>query len=122
METIGRPTREARATGTVVGHRHKKRRGMGNKVDILVHPVVRFEAESGEAVEFESGIGSNIPPKVGEEVEVFYDPSNPEEARITVGSALRIKKWHFIIAAAIFVVPMVLFFLFFLLTIVVAFI
>ncbi len=106
-------TREIRTTGTVVGHRHKKRRGMDNKVDILVHPVVRFEAGDGETVEFESGLGSNIPPKVGEEVEVFYDPSRPEEARIPVGSALRLKKWHFIIAAAIFAVPAFFFLLFF---------
>lgn len=115
-------TREIRATGTVIGHRHKKRRGVGNKVDILVHAIVEFEAEGGDIVEFESGLGSNIPPKVGEEVEVFYDPSRPEEARIPVGSALRPTKWHFIIAAAIFAVPAFLFFLFFLLMVVVAFI
>jgi hypothetical protein len=121
MRTTENPMREARTTGTVVGHRHKKRRGMDNKVDILVHPVVRFEAENGETVEFESGMGSNIPPKVGEAVEVFYDPSNPESgARIPVGSALRIKPWHFIVAAAMFVVPAILFFAFFLLMVVVS--
>ncbi|MBA2693990.1 MAG: DUF3592 domain-containing protein [Rubrobacter sp.] len=121
METAQNPTREARTTGTVVGHKHRKRRGMDNKVDVLVHPVVKFEAEDGETVEFESGIGSNIPPKIGEEIEVFYDPSLPEEARISVGSALRLTKWRFIIVAAIFAVPAVLFFLFFLLMIVISF-
>lgn len=81
---------ELRTTGTVIGH-EKRRRGLDNMGSVLVHAVVRFEAESGETVEFESGLGSNVPPKVGESVEVFYDPSRPDEARITVGSALRLK-------------------------------
>ncbi len=107
----GKPATESRAMGTVIGHKHRRRRG----TDVLVHPVVKFQTGSGETIEFESGLGSNIPPKVGEAVEVFYDPSNPESrARITVGSALRLTKWHFIIVAAIFAVPAAFFLLFFL--------
>lgn len=109
METVRKeePANEIRATGTVVGHRHRRRRlGMDNRTDILVHPIVRFETEDGETVEFESELGSNIPLKVGEEVEVFYDPSRPDiGARITVGSALRLQKWRFMVAAVIFAVP-----------------
>lgn len=114
MEAVNteKPTNEARTTGTVIGHRHRKRHGMDNRTDVLVHAVVRFEAQNGETFEFESGIGSNIPPKVGEAVEVFYGPSRPEEARIPVGSALRLTKWHFMIAAAIFAVPAAFFLLF----------
>lgn len=125
METVAskKPEDEIHTTGTVVGHRHRKRRGMNGKVDVLVHPVVRFEDESGETFEFESELGSNIPPKVGEEIEVFYDPSNPEAgARIPVGSALRIRRWHLVVAAVIFAVPVVLFFVFFLLVAAVAFV
>jgi hypothetical protein len=114
--------REIRTAGTVVGHEKRRRHGMDHGVSVLVHPVVRFEAEDGRTIEFESKLGSNIPPKVGEEVEVFYDPSRPEDARVPVGSALRLTKWHFIIAAAIFAVPTVLFLLFFLVMMVVAFV
>ncbi|CAN5602679.1 MAG: DUF3592 domain-containing protein [Actinomycetota bacterium] len=117
----GKPTTESRAMGTVTGHKHRRRPGMDGS-SVLVHPVVKFEAEDGRTIEFESKLGSNIPPKVGESVEVFYDPSRPEEARITVGSALRLTKWHFIIVAAIFAVPAVLFFMFFLLMIVISFV
>lgn len=106
---------EARTTGIVIGHSHRRRRGMDNRTDVLVHPVVRFVTQNGETVEFESELGSNVPPKVGEEVTVFYDPSRPEVgARIPVGSAMRFRKWHFIIAAVIFAVPAAFFVLFFL--------
>ncbi|MGH3090076.1 MAG: hypothetical protein ACRDSJ_22570 [Rubrobacteraceae bacterium] len=46
---------------------------------------------------------------------MFYDPSHPDAgARLPIGSALRLRKWHFIIAAAIFAIPAAFFLLFFL--------
>ena len=36
----------------------------------------------GRTVEFESQVGSNLAPKVGQEVTVLYDPLGPNEARI----------------------------------------
>ena len=79
----------------------------------MLFPVVRFETQDGTTVEFESGFGTNIPPRVGEEVTVIYDPSRPQEAKVTVGSTLRFRPKMFVVAgvAALFVVvvPFVIF-------------
>lgn len=117
METT---TKEARTTGTVIGHSHRRRYGMDHGVSVLIYPVVRFQTEDGRTIEFESGLGSNMPPKVGEEVEVFYDPARPEEARVTVGSAFRRAKWPFIIAAVFIAIPAALILLFSLLFVLIA--
>jgi hypothetical protein len=68
--------------------------------------VVRFETQDGKTVEFESGLGTNIPPRVGEEVTVIYDPSRPQEAKVTVGSTLRFRPKMLVVGrvAALFVV------------------
>lgn len=120
METAAR---EVRTTGAVIGLSHRRRHGMDGEPNVLVHPVVKFQTEDGRTIEFGSGLGSSMPPKVGEEVEVFYGPSRPEEARIPVGSALRHAKWPFIIAAVFIVIPaalVLLFSLFFVLIFVVS--
>ncbi len=36
----------------------------------------------GRTVEFESQAGSNLAPKVGQQVTVLYDPLKPEEAKL----------------------------------------
>jgi uncharacterized protein DUF3592 len=51
-------------------------------VSRLSHPVVRFVTGDGRTVEFESQVGSNLAPKVGQQVTVLYDPLNPKEAKI----------------------------------------
>jgi hypothetical protein len=53
----------------------------GNKSG--AHPVVRFETENGEPLEFEGPIG-NSPPQfvVGEKVWVLHPPGRPEDAKI----------------------------------------
>lgn len=46
-------------------------------------PVVQFKTENGERIEFTSSTSSNPPSySKGENVEVFYLPSNPQKARI----------------------------------------
>lgn len=46
-------------------------------------PLVRFKAPAGEIIEFAPSSSSNPPAyKVGETVDVFYDPKNPQEARL----------------------------------------
>lgn len=53
------------------------------------HPVIRFTAQTGEAVEFEGGTGSNPPMyTLGQPIEVLYDPANPERAKIRAFSDL----------------------------------
>lgn len=98
---------ELSATGTVVGHMTRSSGGTNR----LLFPVVRFETHEGETVEFEAGTGSNVPPRVGEEVTVVYDPLRPEKARITVGSAIRFRPQAFVIAGALALGIVGLFFL-----------
>lgn len=46
-------------------------------------PVVEFTLPSGRTVRFEENISSNPPShRVGESVDVFYNPENPSDARI----------------------------------------
>jgi hypothetical protein len=96
---------ELRATGIVIDHKVRSSGGFDNYSRLLV-PVVRFETQDGKTVEFESGLGTNIPPRVGEEVTVIYEPSRPQEAKVTVGSTLRFRPKMLVVAgvAALFVV------------------
>ena len=43
---------------------------------------MRFVTAAGRTVEFESAVGSNLAPKVGQQVTVLYDPLDPKEIRI----------------------------------------
>ncbi|RSZ37130.1 MULTISPECIES: DUF3592 domain-containing protein [unclassified Variovorax] len=46
-------------------------------------PLVRFNAPSGEIIEFAPSSSSSPPAyEVGETVDVFFDPRNPQEARL----------------------------------------
>jgi hypothetical protein len=74
----------ASATGTVTDSvgRWYSEPGDDPGVSKLSHPVVRIVTGDGRTVEFESEVGSNLAPKVGQEITVLYDPLNPQEARI----------------------------------------
>ena len=46
-------------------------------------PVVRFVARDGKKIEFKSSVSSNPPSyRIGQKVTVFYDPENPQTAKI----------------------------------------
>lgn len=66
------------ANGTVVDlERSRSRRST------TYHPVVRFTARDGKEYEVRSSAGSNPPGyRIGEGVRVFYDPDDPDHARI----------------------------------------
>jgi len=67
------------AQGTVV-ELARSQSGSGSPT---FRPVVRFKAADGQAVEFTSSSGSNPPSyRRGETVEVFYRPSDPQNALI----------------------------------------
>lgn len=100
---------EIRATGTVVGHKHRR-----YLQSVLIHPVVHFGTPDGRTVEFESGSGSNVPPGIGEEVAVIYDPLRPEEAKLPLGSTVRFRPRTLLVAGALALGVAVLFILFFL--------
>lgn len=74
----------ASATGTVTDSVGRWYRTIGDEPGFsrLSHPVVRFITGDGRTVEFESQAGSNLAPKVGQQVTVLYDPLKPEEAKL----------------------------------------
>lgn len=74
----------ASATGTVTDSVGRWYRNTGDEPGFsrLSHPVVRFITGDGRTVEFESQAGSNLAPKVGQQVTVLYDPLKPEEAKL----------------------------------------
>jgi cytochrome c-type biogenesis protein CcmH/NrfF len=73
-------------TGRVTDVKTRTRRShtsSGPRVSTYRYPVVRFQTQDGQSVEFESETGTNtFSQKPGEQVEVLYDPLRPEQARI----------------------------------------
>jgi Protein of unknown function (DUF3592) len=70
------------AEGTVKGHEERHSSDSGT----TYVPVVEFTAADGRARRFTGSVASDPPAhEVGERVQVKYDPSNPEEARIGGG-------------------------------------
>ena len=96
-------------TGVVIDHRTRRSGGQ----NMLVFPVVRYQTRDGSEIVFEAPLGSNIPPAVGEQVTVFYEPERPQEARLSLGSSIRFNPRALLIVGAIFLGAMLLFFLFF---------
>ena len=77
-----RPGEELSTVGVVISH------SSGPSYDRrVVYPSVRYQTADGRTIEFQSKLGSNAPPRVGNQVTVFYDPERPEDARISLGSA-----------------------------------
>jgi hypothetical protein len=62
----------------------------------------------GRTVEFESQVGSNLAPKVGQQVTVLYDSLNPREARIKSFMMLWALPLVFTVLGALLLVPGVL--------------
>jgi hypothetical protein len=76
------------AVGVVTGHTSRSSHGLDHRRTLLF-PSVRFQTADGRTLEFQSEVGSNAPPKVGEEVTVYYDPERPEDAKLSLGSTFR---------------------------------
>jgi hypothetical protein len=56
----------------------------------VIFPSLRFQTADGRTVEFQNKLGTNAPPRVGDEVTVFYDPARPEDAKVALGDAFKI--------------------------------
>src|SRR3712207_1020993 len=97
----------ASATGTVTDSVGRWYRTIGDEPGFsrLSHPVVRFITGDGRTVEFESQAGSNLAPKVGQQVTVIYDPTNPKEARINSFMMLWALPLAFTVLGAFLLVP-----------------
>ena len=80
------PGSESSTVGVVISHTFRRSyAGSGG----VIYPSVRFHTADGRTVEFQNKIGTNAPPRVGDEVTVIYDPEQPEEARLSAGSTFR---------------------------------
>ena len=64
---------ELSAPGIIVGHKTWS----SGDFNRTVYPVVRFETQDGQTVEFESSTGSSVPLKVGEQATSSTTPSAP---------------------------------------------
>jgi hypothetical protein len=81
------PRTEARAAGVVTEHTSRWSHGHPS---LLFFTSVRFQTGDGRTVEFQSKVGTNAPPRVGDQVKVIYDPARPEETKVALGSMFKI--------------------------------
>lgn len=72
------------ATGQVVALEYRRSRDTHDgSTSYLYYPVVEFALADGQQIRFESQVGSSWPRfRVGQAVEVLYDPRNPQKAQI----------------------------------------
>jgi Protein of unknown function (DUF3592) len=111
-ETLSRT--EMRTVGIVTDHASRRSHGDTDyRTTLLFFPSVRFQTQDGKTMEFENKIGSNAPPKVGDQVTVIYDPARPEEAKVALGSIFKIDPKALLVVGGIFLAAMAFFFLFF---------
>lgn len=54
------------------------------KTETNYNPIIEFTTESGDTIQFASGMVTTIRSyyEIGEEVEVFYNPDEPQQAEI----------------------------------------
>jgi len=74
--------RSVRTQGTVVDFAERRSSSSSStRSSTLYYPIIRFQPETGEAVEFESNAGSSHPSyKKGDPIAVRYDPAEPDRA------------------------------------------
>ena len=106
------PRTEARAMGVVTEHTSRWSHGLDHP-SLLFFPTVRFQTTDGRTVEFQNKIGTNAPPRVGDQVTVIYDPARPEEAKVALGSMFRFDPKALLVVGGIFLAAMAFFFLLF---------
>jgi len=82
------PQGQLTTVGVVTGHTYRRSHASDHP-GMLLFPSVRFRTADGRTVEFQSKVGSNAPPKVGDDVTVYYDPGRPEDAKLSLGSTFR---------------------------------
>ncbi|MGD9782550.1 MAG: DUF3592 domain-containing protein [Kiritimatiellia bacterium] len=104
-ETIGFISTADTAQGTVIGY---ETRQISLHDPIIYYPVVSFKARDGSKVQFTDAVGSHPRPfSKDQNVPLYYQPSNPSDARINHIPSLWFKPLLF---AGLSVVPMFLIF------------
>lgn len=103
---------EARAVGIVTEHTSRWSHGLDHP-SLLFYPSVRFQTADGRTVEFQNKLGTNVPPRVGDEITVIYDPALPEEAKVALGSMFKFNPKALLVVGGVFLAAMAFFFLLF---------
>lgn len=71
----------ASARGTVIENRYS--RSSSSNSSGTYYPLIKFKMEAGREVTFQGDVGSSPPSfSEGEEMDVYYNPANPEEAKV----------------------------------------
>jgi hypothetical protein len=79
------------------------------------YPVVEFQATDGHLVTAHTDFGGDLVPKIGDHVDVLFDPARPEEAHIDSEVSDQINRlvgvigWVIIVGAAIAAVALLVF-------------
>lgn len=80
-QTVAFVQNASRANGTVVAV-VPVTKIENNQEKTLFYPVIEFVTEDGETIRYQDSTGSNPPRhKVGDQVQVLYDPQNPKHAQ-----------------------------------------
>jgi hypothetical protein len=89
VQTMAFITNATRTEGEIVVVRHEVS-GSPNNRSSAYYPTFRFTAPTGEVVEVESFTGYDSPSEFqpGQQIEVLYDPTYPEHARINAFTQL----------------------------------
>ncbi len=106
------PRTEARAVGVVTEHTSRWSHGLDHP-NLLFFPSVRFQTTDGRTVVFQNKIGTNAPPRVGDQVTVIYDPARPVEAMVALGSLFKFEPKALLVVGGIFLAAMAFFLLLF---------
>ena len=104
------PRTEARAMGVVTEHTSRWSHGLDHP-SLLFFPTVRFQTTDGRTVQFQNKIGTNAPPRVGDQVTVIYDPARPEEAKVALGPMFSFDPKALLVVGGIFLAALAFFFL-----------
>jgi hypothetical protein len=82
--------------------------------DPIPYPLVRFQTPDGHSVTAQTDFGGSLVPAIGDQVEVLFDPNQPEEAHIDSQLSDRVNNlagrigWGLIIVAGVVGVPFLL--------------
>lgn len=77
-------SKAATAEGIVVEMRSRTSRDSDGDVSTTYYPVVRFQPEFGEPITFAANFSTNPPEyRVEDRVTVYYNPSDPTDARLS---------------------------------------
>jgi Protein of unknown function (DUF2510)/Protein of unknown function (DUF3592) len=108
---VERLRRFGRRTTAVVADYEYRRDKDG---DAVPYPLVRFRTPDGRLVTAQTDFGGSFVPAVGDQVDVLFDPSRPEEAHLdsrlsdrVSGLASRVG-WGLIIVSAVVGIPLLL--------------